>query len=151
SFVTTPTKTSECASWEVPESRSVILSERRSDYCVCIPVLNEGERIAGQLRRMQANGISRSADILLVDGGSSDGSVEIDRLASAEVRALIIKLGPGKLSAQLRAGYAFALSEGYEGIVTIDGNGKDGVEAIPQFVEALRSGYDLIQGSRFVN
>lgn len=35
-------------------------------------------------------------------------------------------------------------------MITIDGNGKDGVESIPRFVELLNDGYDFIQGSRFV-
>jgi hypothetical protein len=30
--------------------------------------------------------------------------------------------------------YAWALDEGYKGIVTVDGNGKDGVKAISSFV-----------------
>jgi dolichol-phosphate mannosyltransferase len=45
-------------------------------------------------------------------------------------------------------GWAWALHEGYEGIVTVDGNGKDGVEAIPAFLECLDSGFDFVQGSR---
>ena len=32
---------------------------------------------------------------------------------------------------------AFVLEEGYEGIVTIDGNDKDDPEAIPRFIDAL--------------
>ena len=66
------------------------------------------------------------------------------------MRALLTKTGPGKLSAQLRMGYAYALDQGYEGVVTIDGNGKDSVEAIPLFVEALDEGIDYAQASRFV-
>jgi hypothetical protein len=45
---------------------------------------------------------------------------------------------------------AFAMNEGYEGIVVIDGNGKDDHAAIPQFMELLDAGYDHIQGSRYV-
>ena len=39
---------------------------------------------------------------------------------------------------------------GYEGIITIDGNGKDGVETIPAFVAALDDGYGYVQASRFI-
>lgn len=127
-----------------------MLGPRRRGSCVAIPVLNEGERIVRQLGSMLVAGIGDVADVVVLDGGSTDGSVELERLGSLGVRARLVKLGPGRLGAQLRMGYAWALREGYEGIVTIDGNGKDGVEAIPSFVEALRAGYDLVQGSRFV-
>ena len=45
--------------------------------------------------------------------------------------------------------YAWCLDEGYAGIVTIDGNGKDGVEAIDAFVAKLEAGFAYVQGSRY--
>jgi dolichol-phosphate mannosyltransferase len=90
------------------------------------------------------------ADILVVDGGSTDGSLTPPVLVSAGVRGVLLKTGPGKLSAQLRCAYAFSLDEGYEGIVTIDGNDKDDPEAIPRFINALDVGVDFVQASRFM-
>ncbi len=46
--------------------------------------------------------------------------------------------------------YAWCLDEGYAGIVTIDGNGKDNVTAIDTFVAKLDAGFDYIQGSRYL-
>jgi dolichol-phosphate mannosyltransferase len=66
------------------------------------------------------------------------------------VRALLIKRDRGKLSAQMRMAIAFVLQEGYDGMIVIDGNGKDDVTAIPRFVELLEAGYDHIQGSRYI-
>jgi len=66
------------------------------------------------------------------------------------VRALLVKTGPGKLSAQMRMLLDWAVNEGYEGFVFIDGNGKDGVEAIPSFFAALDEGFDYVQGSRYI-
>ena len=43
----------------------------------------------------------------------------------------------------------YAIDQGYEGFVLIDGNNKDGVDAIPNFFEAMDQGFDYIQGSRF--
>jgi glycosyltransferase involved in cell wall biosynthesis len=94
--------------------------------------------------------ISEVADIIIVDGGSTDGSLELEYLRQQEVRGLLVKTGPGKLSAQLRCAYAFALDQGYEGIITIDGNDKDDPEAIPRFIGALKKGIDFVQASRFV-
>lgn len=66
------------------------------------------------------------------------------------VRALLTKQDTGKLSAQLRMGFAYAITEQYQGIITVDGNNKDGVESIPDFIEKLDEGYDFVQGSRYV-
>jgi dolichol-phosphate mannosyltransferase len=139
------------AKWQVPAMAVPLWLGKRHRYCVVIPVINEGQRIKNLLKRMEAIQISAIADIIIVDGGSSDGSLELDALQHVGVRGLIVKTGPGKLSAQLRCAYAFALDRGYQGIVTIDGNDKDDPEAIPRFIEALEDGIDFVQASRFIS
>ena len=62
----------------------------------------------------------------------------------------MIKTGVGKLGAQMRMAFAWALRRGYKGVVVIDGNNKDSVEDIPHFVSKLEDGFDHIQGSRFI-
>jgi dolichol-phosphate mannosyltransferase len=123
---------------------------RQHPWCVVIPVINEGDRIKNLLARMAALSISTIADVIIVDGGSTDGSLEITYLRTNGVRGLLVKTGPGKLSAQLRCAYSFALDQGYEGIITIDGNDKDDPDAIPQFIDALRNGVDFVQASRYI-
>lgn len=120
------------------------------DWCVVIPVINEGERIGRLLSRMSALGIADLADIIIVDGGSTDGSLAAERLDANRVAGLVRKTGPGKLSAQLLCAYAFVLDQGYRGVVTIDGNDKDDPDAIPAFIRALEDGYDFVQASRYV-
>lgn len=140
----------ERAKWQVPAMETPLWLGKQHHYCVVIPVINEGERIKSLLKRMGAERISSIADIIIVDGGSTDGSLELDYLQQVGVRGLVVKKGPGKLSAQLRCAYAFALDQGYEGIVTIDGNDKDDPEAIPRFIDALEKGVDFVQASRFL-
>ncbi len=123
---------------------------RSSKYALVIPVINEGQRIGTLLDRIHALGLSDRIDIIIVDGGSTDGSLAADMLDRNGVKGLLLKTGPGKLSAQLRCAYSFALDQGYEGIVTIDGNNKDDPAAIPAFIEALDQGVDFAQASRFV-
>lgn len=138
------------AGWQVPAFDLPVWLGRSQRYCVVIPVLNEGQRIRRLLQRMQALDIASMADVLIVDGGSTDGSLPPDELPAWGVSGLLVKTGPGRLSAQLRCGYAFALDHGYEGIITIDGNDKDDPQAIADFIQALNEGYDFVQGSRFV-
>jgi dolichol-phosphate mannosyltransferase len=136
--------------WEVPEFEYLSLRPRLTNYCLVIPVINEGQRLTRQLEEMAHRGHMRLVDVIIADGGSTDGSTGAAVLDGFGVSALLVKRGPGKLSAQLRMAYAFALDAGYEGIITIDGNGKDGVETIPAFVAALDSGIDYAQASRFI-
>ena len=123
---------------------------RGSDYCLLIPVINEGARILTELGRAQKAGIHRQVDIILCDGGSTDGSMKPETLELYGVNTLLTKTGPGKQGAQLRMGIHFALKRGYQGVLTVDGNNKDSIEDVPRFIAKLKEGYDLVQGSRFV-
>jgi dolichol-phosphate mannosyltransferase len=136
--------------WQVPEYKVMEFASRRTTYCLVIPVLNEGERIRAELEQLFSRGMPRLIDVIILDGGSTDGSTQPSVLRGYGVRALLLKKGAGRLSAQLRMGYAWAMVQGYEGVVTIDGNGKDDVGAIPSFIRELDAGWDFVQGSRFI-
>jgi dolichol-phosphate mannosyltransferase len=138
------------ATWQVPIFDNKLWLGRTRRWCIVIPVINEGERIKKLLARMTASNIHNIADIIIVDAGSSDGSLELKFLKRQGVKGLLVKKDSGKLSAQLRCAYAFILDQGYDGVVTIDGNNKDNPAAIPNFIEALKQGNDFIQASRFI-
>ncbi len=139
-----------CSTWEIPVYEKRHWLGRSQLWCVVIPVINEGNRISTLLGRMASLEIDKIADIIVIDGGSTDGSLSENVLQSGKVRGLLVKTGAGKLSAQLRCAYSFALEQGYEGIITIDGNDKDDPQAIPQFIEAMKQGVDFVQASRFI-
>lgn len=134
----------------VPEFDCTEYRERNSDYVVLIPIINEGGRIHNELRRAKKAGISSYADIVICDGGSTDGCTDEEKLKALDVNTLLVKRSEGKQGAQLRMGIWWALERGYEGIITIDGNDKDSIEDVPHFIDKLKQGYDLIQGSRFI-
>ena len=139
--------------WQVPTFESSEYQSKSSDYCVCVFVINEGERLLKQLERMQVFADRRDSDrvdIVIADGGSKDKSTSDENLRSRSVNTLLVKTGPGKLGSQMRMAYSWALKRGYQGVIVVDGNNKDGVEAIPSFVEKLRDGFDHVQGSRFI-
>ena len=134
----------------VPDYEICELAPRHAHYCLLIPVINEGARILTELGRAQRAGIDKVCDIILCDGGSTDGSMKPETLELYGVNTLLTKTGPGKQGAQLRMGIHFALGRGYQGVLTVDGNNKDSVEDVPKFIAKLKEGYDLVQGSRFV-
>ena len=132
----------------VPTYQIREFKKKSRDYCLIVPVINEGERLTAQLERIKSLGLD--VDVVVADGGSTDGSVDTENLQSRDVKACLTKIGPGKLSAQLRMAFDYALTQEYKGVISIDGNGKDGVEAIRQMVLRLDEGYDFIQASRFI-
>ena len=134
--------------WEVPEYKFFEFRKKKTKYCICIPIINEGEKFKKQLKAMKK--YSTLADILILDGGSTDKSTEHNFLKSQNVRTLLVKTGPGGQAVQLKIGFYYALEQGYEGIITIDGNGKDDPKDIPNFIKKMDEGYDYIQGSRFI-
>lgn len=134
----------------VPKFESTEYCKKTKKYVVLIPIINEGDRIIRELERAVQNNVPDYADIVICDGGSTDGCTEETRLRQLKVNTLLVKQDTGKQGAQLRMGIWWALKRGYTGIITIDGNDKDSIEDVPRFIEKLEEGYDLVQGSRFI-
>ncbi len=94
-----------------------------------IPAHDEAPRIAAVVCRAAAH-----LPVLVVDDGSGDDTATVARTAGAEVLELRPNQGKG---AALRAGFRFALERGYDGTVTLDGDGQHDPEEIPLFLDAL--------------
>lgn len=134
----------------VPKYEFYEFDKKNNDYCLLIPIINEGTRIYKELLRANKSNISNIVDIIICDGDSNDNSTNHDLLKSVNVNTLLVKKDFGKQGAQLRMGIHFALSRNYKGILTIDGNNKDSIEDVPLFIEKLKEGYDFVQGSRYI-
>lgn len=122
----------------------------KSDYCLCIPVINEKDRLEPFLKRAMEQRVGRLTDIIICDGGSTDGSTEPGRLKSLGVNTLLTLGEKGRQGTQLRMGFWWALRRGYRGIITVDGNNKDSIESVSLFIDKLNSGFDFVQGSRWL-
>lgn len=132
--------------WEVPKYSKIEFFKKKNKYALVTPVINEGDRIKNQIQKLKK--YSKIIDIIIADGGSTDGSTKSTFLKKNGVRAILIC--PSGQSRQLRVGLSWALNEGYDGVITVDGNGKDDISAIPKFIKALEQGFDYVQGSRFI-
>lgn len=136
------------SNWQIPNYRVYEFRKKRTKYCICIPVLNEGEKFRKQIERMLP--FSKIVDIIIADWGSTDGSTSKDFLRKYNIRTLLTLKEKGWQSTQLRMAFSYALKQGYDGIIQVDGNNKDGEEGIMQFIKAFEDGFDYIHGSRFI-
>lgn len=134
----------------VPRFECEEYAEKSARYCLMIPIINEHGRIEKQLETAMRHGVDKLCDIVLCDGGSTDGCTEPSVLKALGINTLLVKRDSGRQGAQLRMGFWWALRRGYEGFITIDGNNKDSIEDVSAFVKKLDEGYDFIQGSRFI-
>ena len=80
--------------------------------------------------------------VIVIDDGSSDRTGDVAREGGAIVLRHDINRGKG---AALKTGFAWALENGYEGVITLDADGQHLPSEIPKFLAA--SG-DLIIGGR---
>jgi glycosyltransferase involved in cell wall biosynthesis len=107
---------------------------------VVIPALNEERNLPHVFAKLPA-GIS---EVIVVDGGSVDRTVEVAR----ELRPDVV------IVQQTRTGKGNALACGFAActgdiIVMIDADGSTDPAEIPLFVEQLLAGADFVKGSRF--
>lgn len=105
---------------------------------VVIPTLNEAENIEPVLRQLSGFG-----DVLLVDGMSTDGTVEIARRVRPDVR--VLERPPRGKGDALRAG--FAASTG-DVVVIMDADGSMDPLEVEVFMAMMAVGFDLVKGSR---
>jgi glycosyltransferase involved in cell wall biosynthesis len=124
-------------------------AEMHSDL-VFIFAFNEGTKIEAQLKRFPSPE-QRLYDIMIGDDGSTDGSLNPEMLKQYGVRGIVSLESNSGLSTNIRAGlHWFIESSSYRSVIMMNGNNKDDPAAIPRFQEKIQSGYDYIQGSRFL-
>ncbi|HEY1359144.1 MAG TPA: glycosyltransferase family 2 protein [Thermoleophilaceae bacterium] len=119
------------------------ISEKSSlRITVVIPTLNEAENLPHVFDRLPLEDIH---EVILVDGFSTDGTVDVARRLCSEVR-VVRQERRGKGNA-LACGFAAATGDI---IVMLDADGSADPAEIPLYVSALVAGADFAKGSRFV-
>jgi dolichol-phosphate mannosyltransferase len=117
---------------------------------VITPTYVEAENIDEFLRRARA--AVPSADILVVDDNSPDGTADIAEATAAELGGIDVLRRPAKqgLGSAYRAGFAIGLDKGYDALVQIDADLSHDPAVLPDLLREIESGVDLAIGSRYV-
>jgi glycosyltransferase involved in cell wall biosynthesis len=107
-----------------------------------IPALNAAGFIAGIVK-----GTKKQLDaVVVVDDGSRDGTGDLAREAGATVLRHDVNRGKG---GALKTGFAWALANGFDAVITLDADGQHLSTDIPKFIAARQeTGADLIIGGR---
>ena len=111
-------------------------------FCILIPAYNAEKTIAGVVVEAARYG----APIFVIDDGSIDRTAEV--LGPLPVSVLTHRENRGK-GAALRTGFARALEQGFDAVVTMDGDGQHDPAAIPLLAaKAAELGSDILIASR---
>jgi len=125
----------------VGQNLSDQMTRAKPTVSVIIPTLNEAKNLPLILPYLPMDLIS---EVILVDGRSTDGTVETARKIMPSIKVIMEK-EPGK-GAALAAGYRASSSEI---IIVMDADGSNDPREIPRFLNALMQGADFVKGSRF--
>lgn len=108
---------------------------------VVIPTLNEAKNLPRTLAQLPA----MVSEVIIVDGHSTDGTIEVAQQCLPGV-TIVHQDGRGKGNA-LACGFRAVTGDI---TVMLDADGSSDPREIPRFVAALTNGYDFAKGTRFM-
>jgi hypothetical protein len=112
---------------------------------VLIPAYNEEAALPGLLAEVREH--LPGADVAVVDDGSQDRTAEVARACGAVVLRLPCNLGVGPA---VQTGFRYALENGYDYLIRIDGDGQHPPMEAHKLIEAmLARPTDLVVGTRY--
>lgn len=110
--------------------------------CVIIPTYNESKAIAGLIAKIHQLGLQA----IVIDDGSADATVKIAQASGATVLRNESNLGKG---ASLIKGYDFAIAQGFDAVISMDGDGQHSCDDIPAFIQKAETSQSaVIVGNR---
>jgi glycosyltransferase involved in cell wall biosynthesis len=112
-----------------------------------VPAHNEVEAITSTIAAIHQS--APDFDVLVVDDGSTDATAKRASAAGAAVLRLPFNLGIG---GAMQSGYIYALEQGYEVAVQVDGDGQHDPRHIHDLLDRLRGDprLNMVTGSRFL-
>jgi len=100
--------------------------------CVIIPTYNEAKEISGLVKKILEQGL----EVLVVDDGSIDNTAEIAANNGAAVLRNYDNQGKG---ASLIKGFNYALNNGFDAVITMDGDGQHQPQDIQHFIHLAKN------------
>src|SRR5437588_9179680 len=134
-----------------PESSLEASSSQRVALSIVVPVMNEEQNVRPLFQKLsdQLNSLGQSYEVIFIDDGSTDNTVRELKTLHEEhpgtIRVIRFRRNFGKTPA-LVAGFSRCRGEI---IFTMDGDLQDDPEEIPNYLEKLDEGYDLVSGWKF--
>jgi glycosyltransferase involved in cell wall biosynthesis len=117
----------------------------RERYVAIVPAHNEEGAVGGVVAELRV--FDPLLDVVVVDDGSTDTTAEVAAAAGAFVVTLPFNLGIG---AAVQTGFKFALEQGYQRAVRLDGDGQHDPQELAKLLAPLDRGEaDIVVGSRF--
>jgi glycosyltransferase involved in cell wall biosynthesis len=126
-----------------PRLAAMLSTPSRPRVLVVVPAWNEEASVGAVVTSVKA--VDSAFDVLVVDDGSGDRTSANAAASGAAVCRLPFNLGVG---GAMRAGYRYALRNGYDVVVQVDADGQHDARYIPKLVAALE-GADVVVGARF--
>ena len=116
-------------------------------HLAVVPAYNEAATIGGVVRLLREQ--APDFDVLVIDDGSTDGTQVVAESAGARVVRHPFNLGIG---GAVQSGFSFALENGYDYMVQVDGDGQHDPAEINRLVETMDEypRLDMVCGSRFL-
>ncbi len=118
---------------------------------VVIPTYNEKDNIQDIIKQIFKN--VPSANILIVDDNSPDGTAEIvKKLMEKDKKVnLILKDKKEGLGRAYKTGFKWGVERNYDIIIQMDADFSHDPEVLPEFIKKIKEGYDVIIGSRYTD
>jgi len=123
------------------------MDQNGARHLAVIPAYNEADTVVGVIRSLREH--APDFDLLVVDDGSTDRTGALAREAGANVLRLPFNLGIG---GAVQVGFTYAIENGYDRMVQVDGDGQHMAQEIPTLIRAMEQepGIDMVCGSRFL-
>jgi dolichol-phosphate mannosyltransferase len=117
---------------------------------VVVPTVDEATNLDPLLRRVRA--AAPDADVLVVDGASTDGTPELAERLGDELGQISVLRQPERngLGGAYRAGFEHGLAHGYDVLVEMDADLSHDPDDLPALIGAALTGARLAIGSRYV-
>ena len=111
-----------------------------------VPAWNESGAIGEVVDEIKA---FAAIDVVVIDDCSTDDTADVAESHGAIVLRLPFNVGIG---GAVQTGFRYALTQGYEVAVRLDGDGQHAASEIPKILAPVEAGdADLVIGSRFVD